>query len=180
MLDRERDSLRESLVHHSQEDGNNGQRQLSVVSCDGETFPLISVAMENNDHGEKNSLLSENVQVSGSENTMSLHSAYFILAALVFTFVTNQWTRQSIYYLCDFSESGDAYQHINVDLSFSEEAYATLATVVFYCVFAPCSLYAGSFSDKHSRRWICIGSCAVWSAATALQGQRNSLLYIKI
>lgn len=70
------------------------------------------------------------------EESTQLLPSYIILATLLFTFVSNQWCRQSIYYLCDFSKEADAFRHINVALDFSQEAYASLASIVFTLFFA--------------------------------------------
>ena len=55
--------------------------------------------------------VNENEDISSYSN---LQSSYFALGALLFTFVSNQWARQSIYYLCDFSPDATAFKHINI------------------------------------------------------------------
>ena len=59
-----------------------------------------------------------------------------VLFTLLLTFISNQWCRQSIYYLCDFSKDADAFRHINIALNFSQESYASLASIVFTIFFA--------------------------------------------
>ena len=98
-----------------------------------------------------------------------LKPAYLALSALLVTFVSNQWCRQSIYYLCDFSKSADSFRYINVSLNFSQETYATLASFVFTVFFSGFSLVAGSVADKYPRNLIAIIGCTVWSIATALE-----------
>jgi hypothetical protein len=76
---------------------------------------------------------------------------YFTLFILLLTFASNQWSRQAIFYLCDFSSSGDAFRHINVALEFSKAEYASLASIVFTLTFATVSLFAGTVTDKYPR-----------------------------
>ena len=55
----------------------------------------------------------------GNEDMSShndLRPSYFALGALLFTFISNQWARQSIYYLCDFSADATAFKHINIGI----------------------------------------------------------------
>ncbi|KAJ1435295.1 major facilitator superfamily domain-containing protein, partial [Ochromonadaceae sp. CCMP2298] len=106
----------------------------------------------------------------------NLLPSYLILAVLLTTFASNQWSRQAIYYLCDFSSSGDAFKHINVGLDFTKEMYASLASFGFTAVFAVVSVFAGSVSDRIDRRSTLALSCAVWSAATALHARADSFL----
>lgn len=108
----------------------------------------------------------ENVDAPKEQN---LYPAYVTLGALLLACVSNQWCRQSIYYLCDFSKEADKFRHINVDLAFSQEAYASLSSIVFTAFFAIFSIIAGSVADKYPRNLIILGSCAIWSLATALQ-----------
>merc|ERR1719313_2014915 len=80
--------------------------------------------------------------------------AYTVLAVLLFTLISNQWSRQSINYLCNFSDSTDDKdkdEYMNLDLDFNQEEYATLSSVIFSVVFATCSLMAGSASDRYRR-----------------------------
>lgn len=104
----------------------------------------------------------------------NLTSAYVTLAVLLFGFASNQWSRQALYYLCDFSSSGVAERHINVALNFNKEMYAALASFGFTIVFAVVSLFSGGVSDKTDRNKVAGLSCLVWSLATGLQaGARN-------
>jgi MFS family permease len=114
------------------------------------------------------------VDAVDAEEEEDLLPSYLILGVLLTTFASNQWSRQAIYYLCDFSSSGDAFKHINVGLDFTKEMYASLASFGFTFVFAAVSLFAGSLSDKLDRRGTLAFSCAVWSAATALHARADS------
>eukprot|EP01031_Cornospumella_fuschlensis_P033150 gene33150-40108_t len=104
------------------------------------------------------------------EDEKPLWPAYTTLALLTVAFSCNQWSRQILFYLCDFSPSGSAFKNINVELAFSQSDYATLASLGFTLVFASLSLVAGAVADKVSRRQIVSMSCASWSVFTMLQG----------
>ena len=91
-----------------------------------------------------------------------LTSSYVVLAVLLFTFASNQWSRQALYYLCDFSANADPFKHINAGLGFDKEMYAALASFGFTVVFATFSLFAGGVSDKFDRNRVTAASCAVW------------------
>jgi hypothetical protein len=49
-----------------------------------------------------------------------LSYAYTVLVILFLAFASNQWSRQAIYYLCDFSDNADPFLHINADIIFSK------------------------------------------------------------
>ena len=49
-----------------------------------------------------------------------LTQSYIILFFLILTFTSNQWSRQALYYLCDFSVQGNPFNHINVALNFDK------------------------------------------------------------
>lgn len=81
-------------------------------------------------------------------------------------YVSNQWSRSSIYYLVDFSENASAFKAMNIDIGFSETQYGFLASVAFTSLFAIASLGAGAASDRFNRKLLTIGSALSWSAAT--------------
>lgn len=85
------------------------------------------------------------------------------------TFASNQWCRQALYFLCDFSPAADPFKHVNAGLDFNKEMYASLASFGFTFVFAVFSLFAGGFSDRFNRNNLITVSCVLWSVATALQ-----------
>ena len=100
----------------------------------------------------------------------NLSNSYIVLGILLLTFASNQWSRQAMYYLSDFSSgSVDAFRYMNRDLDFSKEMYAALASFGFTAVFATVSLFSGDVSDRYSRNRVTTISCLVWSLATALQ-----------
>lgn len=99
-----------------------------------------------------------------------LNSSYIVLGVLFATFASNQWSRQALYYLCDFSSNSDPFKHINAAVNFNKEQYASLASFGFTAVFASVSIFAGTVSDRFDRNVVMALSCTVWSVSTALQG----------
>ena len=99
-----------------------------------------------------------------------LNGSYLILGILLITFASNQWSRQALYYLCDFSSNADPFKHINAAVGFDKEQYASLASFGFTIIFAVVSLFAGGVSDRYDRNVVTALSCGVWSVATAVQG----------
>jgi len=89
-----------------------------------------------------------------------------LVLPLWLVYVSNQWSRSSIYYLVNFSGDGDAFTAMNVDLNFSQSQYGLLASVAFTSLFAVASLGAGVASDRYNRKTLTIVSAAAWSVAT--------------
>jgi len=108
------------------------------------------------------------------KKTENLAGSYAILLLLFITFTSNQWARQALYYLCDFSDAATAERHVNIALNFNKEMYATLASLCFTVVFAFGSFFAGGISDTYNRNRVIAASCATWSLATALQSFATS------
>lgn len=85
-------------------------------------------------------------RASGSDDneTDDISSSAWIFAVLLplwLVYVSNQWSRSSIYYLVDFSSGGgDPFRAMNVDLDFSQSQYGVLASVAFTSLFAVASL----------------------------------------
>lgn len=120
--------------------------------------------------------LTKHIQQSEEEmKEANLQRSYFVLVVLFITFASNQWSRQAMFYLCDFSASSmDEFKYMNRGLDFSKEMYAALASFGFTLVFAITSLFSGNISDKYSRGNITTLSCLVWSLATGLQAFATS------
>ena len=117
-------------------------------------------------------ILTESTENNTKEGDLSY--AYTVLAILFIAFASNQWSRQAIYYLCDFSDNADPFRHINADIIFSKEMYASLASFGFTTIFAFVSLFAGSISDQFNRRDVLAISCLAWSIITGLHSQARS------
>lgn len=106
---------------------------------------------------------------SNDDKSTNLVASYIALSLLIVTFTANQWARQSLYYLCDFSSTANPFYHINAALNFDKESYGLLS-LVFTFVFAFGSLFAGSISDRFNRTSIIVVACFLWSVATVMQG----------
>jgi MFS family permease len=118
------------------------------------------------DEGENET---ENYASSGSSSPLQSpnKTPYLnILLPLILVYISNQWSRYSISYLVDFSEAATPFKAMNVDLSFSQAQYGTLASIAFTFLFAGASLFAGNLADKYDRRLLTVGSCIAWSLAT--------------
>lgn len=81
-------------------------------------------------------------------------------------YVSNQWSRASIYYLVDFSDNAKPFNAMNVDIGFSEAQYGLLASVAFTALYAIASLGAGVASDRFNRKTLTVASAISWSIAT--------------
>ena len=114
------------------------------------------------------------VDLAETEGGENLGPAWAGLVLLLAGFASNQWSRQALYYLCDFSSNGNAERHINVALDFSKEMYAGLASFGFTIVFAAVSLFSGRVADTMDRRKIVSLSCLIWSLATGLQANARN------
>lgn len=138
---------------------------LALFATDSSTDDSSDVAVLENSTTQNDK--DESIQEKLKENNLS--ASYVVLAVLLITFASNQWSRQALYYLCDFSNNADPFKHINAAIGFDKEQYASLASFGFTIVFALFSLFAGSASDRYDRNIVAALSCGVWSAATALQ-----------
>eukprot|EP00979_Chaetoceros_neogracilis_P005231 scaffold924_cov236-Chaetoceros_neogracile.AAC.1 len=108
-----------------------------------------------------------------------------IVLPLLLVYISNQWSRSSLYYLVDFSnsETSSPYTSMNLDIGFSEAQYGALASVAFTALFAIASLFAGRLADRNDRKLLTIGSTVAWSAAifaTALGEDYNQVLAARI
>lgn len=89
-----------------------------------------------------------------------------LVLPLWLVYVSNQWSRSSIYYLVNFSDDANAFTAMNVDLDFSQSQYGLLASVAFTSLFAVASLGAGLASDRYNRKTLTVASATAWSVAT--------------
>jgi MFS family permease len=89
-----------------------------------------------------------------------------LVLPLWLVYISNQWSRSSIYYLVNFSGEANAFSAMNIDLGFSQSQYGLLASVAFTSLFAVASLGAGVASDRYNRKFLTIASAAAWSVAT--------------
>jgi MFS family permease len=89
-----------------------------------------------------------------------------LVLPLWLVYISNQWSRSSIYYLVNFSGEANAFSAMNIDLGFSQSQYGLLASVAFTSLFAVASLGAGVASDRYNRKILTIASAIAWSVAT--------------
>ena len=103
-----------------------------------------------------------------SASTSGVISLLPIVLPLLLVYISNQWSRSSIYYLQDFSttDTATAFTAMNIDIQFSEAQYGALASVAFTALFAITSLFAGGLADRFDRKLLTIGATLIWSAAT--------------
>ncbi|KAL7467164.1 hypothetical protein ACHAXS_007415 [Conticribra weissflogii] len=121
---------------------------------------------------------------SKSKPTSSLKEILILVFPLLLVYISNQWSRASIYYLVDFatdaatndpaSKAVSAYEAMNIDLQFTQSQYGVLASTAFTVLFALSSLIAGNLADKYNRKVLTLASCAIWTVATITQGQAQS------
>eukprot|EP01036_Dinobryon_divergens_P031221 gene31221-40586_t len=140
-------------------------------SIPGRTGDFSNDSNGNNDKNEEqpSSIVIETNREEEKEK--NINGSYIVLAVLLITFASNQWSRQAMYYLCDFSAGsvGESFKYMNRGLDFSKDMYAALASLGFTLVFATVSLFSGSVTDKYPRNAVATISCMAWSLATALQ-----------
>lgn len=93
---------------------------------------------------------------------------FTLVLPLLAVYISNQWSRSSIYYLVDFSSTAtaSAFNAINLDIGFTQSQYGILASVGFTALFAIASLFAGNIADRYNRKTITMISATLWSMAT--------------
>lgn len=94
-----------------------------------------------------------------------------VVLPLLLVYISNQWSRSSIYYLVDFlpqssTDSLSSFNAMNLDIGFDQAQYGVLASLGFTALFAITSLFAGNLADKYNRKYLTIGSAIVWAIAT--------------
>lgn len=118
--------------------------------------------------------LSLGASKSSSEEPENWMWLLTLVLPLWVVYVSNQWSRSSIYYLVNFSGDGDSFASMNVDLNFTQAQYGLLASIAFTSLFAIASLGAGVASDRYNRKVLTLFSVAAWSAATLGTGLSSS------
>lgn len=105
-----------------------------------------------------------NDKKSGGENDYSWLGVLWLPLWLVY--ISNQWSRSSLYYLVDFSSTADPMVAMNVDLQFTEAQYGVLASVAFTSLYAIATVLAGYISDRYNRKILTVVSVGAWTLAT--------------
>lgn len=128
--------------------------------------PLQQPATRRSTHLSLNQQPPQKEQEEQGEDFNSIIRILPIVLPLLAVYISNQWSRSSIYYLVDFSSSTTPFTAINTDIGFSQTQYGILASVAFTALFAIASLFAGSLADTYDRKQITIISAILWSLAT--------------
>lgn len=87
-----------------------------VVNTNTKASLLYSSSNGNNDKNEEQpSSIVNNEMNREEEKEKNLKGSYIVLAVLLITFASNQWSRQAMYYLCDFSAGsvGESFKYMN-------------------------------------------------------------------
>ena len=115
-----------------------------------------------------NDPVSDRDQYNNNNNNNNNNNSWvlFLCLPLWLVYISNQWSRSSIYYLVDFSGNGNPLQAMNIDLDFSQAQYGLLASVAFTSLFAIASLGAGVAADQYNRKTLTLVSVLLWSGAT--------------
>ena len=128
--------------------------------------------------------LQQSLEDDDTKDETSLRQILVIVLPLLLIYVSNQWSRYSISYLVDFSDTTttstasnsvvSAFKAMNIDLQFTEAQYGFVASTAFTILFALSSLIAGDFADKYNRKILTLISCSVWALATIYTSQAHT------
>lgn len=109
---------------------------------------------------------------------------YVILFVLLLYFTMNHWTRQILYYMCNFSEqpspSSSGFKYMNIDLAFGQTDYVLLATVAFTVCFTVATLIAGGMVYSFDRSLVINTASALWSLLTLCHGLTGNYISVFI
>ena len=113
-------------------------------------------------------LKSKNGDIEPQDSTVDASSWKWLALVLPLhlVYVSNQWSRSSIYYLVNFSDGASPFTSMNVDIGFSQSEYGLLASLGFTSLFAIASLFAGAAADRLDRKLITVTSALGWGGAT--------------
>lgn len=89
-----------------------------------------------------------------------------LVLPLLFVYISNQWSRSSLYYLVNFSDDATPFAAMNVDIGFSQSEYGLLASLGFTALFAIASLGAGAAADRFDRKQLTVVAALGWGVAT--------------
>jgi MFS family permease len=158
------------LYAQSQQDSMDDERDaasidaIATLATNDDFVANVSGATPNFDNNDKK-----------NDNTW----IWKVVVPLWLVYVSNQWSRSSIYYLVNFdtttssssssstsSSVASALNAMNLDIGFDETQYGILASVAFTSLFAITSLGAGFVSDRFNRKTLTIASIIGWTMAT--------------
>ncbi|CAB9511278.1 hydroxybenzoate transporter PcaK [Seminavis robusta] len=133
----------------------------------GRQFSLQSVLRANQkDDDSQPDPDSASSSLDNPDDSSPLPWIFGLVVPLWLVYISNQWSRSSLYYLVDFSSDADPLLAMNVDVGFSEAQYGVLASLAFTSLFAFASLAAGIISDRFNRKTLTVAACLVWAIAT--------------
>jgi MFS family permease len=89
-------------------------------------------------------------------------------------YISNQWSRSSLYYLVDFSDAAVSTTAMNVDIGFDQVQYGVLASLAFTSLFAIASLGAGIAADRSNRKLLTVVAAGTWVIATVATAAADS------
>lgn len=115
-------------------------RVVSKEPLPANNVPRTSLAFKQSDRNAEERLAS--VEREGGGGGGGGIAPYLsIVLPLLLVYISNQWSRSSLYYLVNFSDSADAtaFTAMNVDLGFTQAQYGALASVAFTALFAVAS-----------------------------------------
>jgi len=126
-------------------------------------------------------------QTEEEDSSLRIESTGVWLFTLVFplllVYISNQWSRSSLYYLVNFADDADPFLAMNAGIGFSQAEYGFLASLAFTALFGIASLGAGIASDRFDRKLLTTVSAAGWAAAslgTALSSSYSSVLFWRV
>ena len=127
------------------------------------SFSSTSLSMKVSGSGEEG----DNNKNDDDDNS-DLSWLWMLVLPLQLVYVSNQWSRSSIYYLVNFDEgsSSDAFRAMNVAIGFDESQYGLLASLGFTALFAIASIGAGAAADRFDRKALTVIAATGWSIAT--------------
>jgi predicted MFS family arabinose efflux permease len=99
-------------------------------------------------------------------DSSSLSWLFALVLPLQLAYISNQWSRSSLYYLVNFSDDATPFYAMNADIGFTQTQYGLLASVAFSVLFAIASLGAGAAADRFNRKQLTIAAALGWGTAT--------------
>ena len=174
------DSIRMNSRSSIDDDDNNNDEKGGVE--EEAAAVLVAVTFENetsDDSSSSNGDLQSNTDSSNSNNNINSSSSndnswiWKVVLPLWLVYISNQWSRSSIYYLVNFDTTSSisssmplSFTAMNIDIGFDETQYGILASVAFTSLFAITSLAAGFISDRFNRKRLTLLSIIGWTVAT--------------
>ena len=106
-----------------------------------------------------------------------------LVLPLLLVYISNQWSRSSIYYLVNFADDADPFLAMNADIGFSQAQYGFLASLAFTALFGVASLGAGIASDRFDRKLLTTIAASGWAVAslgTSLSSTYSEVVFWRV